>query len=107
MAAVERAGVPRQEAPHDRRERHTPRPHEEVGVIRETRPGNDRQVRGRCHGGEPVQPGLAVDRIGEDAPPLDAPHHDVMEGAGGVEARATGHGRRLGKRGAGVKEKLK
>ena len=84
VPAVEGAGVARQETPHGLGERAVPGADQRVGVIREERPGVDREAALRYEVG-------VVGVIPEDAVPLKASHPHVVQDPGGVEARLAKH----------------
>jgi hypothetical protein len=60
-------------------------------MVREERPGIDRQrppLRERGHAGDEVG---AVGIVFEEDAPLQSPHHHVVEGLRGIETRLAGH----------------
>ena len=65
-----------------------------MSVIGEKRPGVGGEPRRLDERSQPAHEVRAVGAVPEDRRLLDAPHHHVVEGAEGVEARLTGHGGR-------------
>jgi hypothetical protein len=61
-------------------------------VVREERPGIDGPGPGHHQGGHAGDKVRAVEVGAETFRALDASHHDMVEGFGGVEARLAGHG---------------
>ena len=91
VAAIEGPGVAREEGPHAARERPAPRPDQEVGMVREQRPGVDGEgprLREGRQAGDEVGP---VGVVAEEGRPLDPPHHHVVEDPRGIEARLARH----------------
>jgi len=88
---VEGPGVAGEECAHTASEGPLPRPEQEVRVVREQGPG--------VHGegsrlDQSPHPGAEIAPIGvvpEDAAALESSHHHVVEDAGSIEARLTGH----------------
>ena len=71
-----------------------PRPEQEVRVVREQRPGVDRErppLRQRRDARDEVR---AIPIVPEDHGPLDPPHHHVVEGVRRIEAGLPRHGTR-------------
>jgi hypothetical protein len=92
VAAVEAPGVAGEETAHAPGEGTLPRTDQEVGVVREQRPGIDRPGSRLGQGREPGHEVVPVLVIPKDGSPLDASHHDMMEGVGRVQARLAWHG---------------
>ncbi len=79
VAAIERPGVAAQQGAHAPGEGAGSRPDQEVGVVRQARPGEDGEgsaLRERRQAPDEVPP---VGVVPEDGAALQAPHHHVME----------------------------
>ncbi len=93
MPAIEGPSIPGEQRAHGAGERTIPRPHQEMRMVREERPGGDRPGPGLDQGGQASDEVGAVLVIPKEGGPFNAPHHDVLEGSGGIETRLAGHGR--------------
>jgi hypothetical protein len=93
---IERPGIAREETPHAAGQRAGPGPDQQVGMIREERPGVDRPGALRRQSGHAGHEVGAVRVVAEERGPLNPPHHDVMEGVGRIEAGLAGHDRAEG-----------
>ena len=93
MAAVEGPGVAGEQGAHAAGEGPGPGPDQEVGVIREERPGVDGPGARLRQGSEPGDEVGAIGVIPEDDCPLDPAHHDMVQGARRIQARLARHGR--------------
>ena len=91
MATVVREGVAREHPAHESRQPLGPTPEQQVGVVREERPGVE--DRPGCRGDVPQAPEerRAVLSICDDRPPLDPPEDHMVQRARGIEARLSGH----------------
>ena len=101
MATVEGAGIPGEELSHGGGEGRAVR----ATALGRRRADQEVQVVGEQRPGEDGEPGPADDLrqagdevgvipvISKEQAALDAPHHHVVQGAGGIEARAARHGR--------------
>ena len=92
VAPIEATGVPREERAHTPGQRSGTRAEQEVGVIREERPGVDGECPLLGQPGDPADEVRPVGVVAEDGRPLDPPHHHVVQGPGGVEAGMARHG---------------
>ena len=91
MAAIEGAGVAREERAHTPGERPGAGADQEVRLIREQRPRVDGESALRDQAdqaGDEVGP---VPVVAEDGRPLDPPHHDVVEGVRSIQAGLARH----------------
>jgi len=86
VAPVETAGVPCEEASHDRRQRPLPRPDQEVNMIGEQRPRQYREPSLRSDRCQPVDPILPIHVISKDGSSLDSPHHDMVQRTRRIQA---------------------
>jgi hypothetical protein len=77
---------------HIPREGPSPRADQEVGVVREERPGIDPPGARFCERREPREKVVPVGVIFEDNPALQPPHHHVVKGLRSIQARLAGHG---------------
>jgi len=91
MAAIERPGVPGEEGAHTARERPTPRPDQEMGVVGQEGPGGDGERSGVRQRGDPSHEFISIDVIPEKGCPLDPPHRDMVQGVRGVQAGLAWH----------------
>ena len=91
MAAIERPGVSGEEGAHAARERPTPRPDQEMGVVGQEGPGGDGERSGVNQRGDPGHERVAIDVIPENGCPLDPPHHDMVQGVRGVQTGLAWH----------------
>jgi hypothetical protein len=95
VSAVEGPGVAREEGAHAAGERALSGADQEVGMVRQERPGVDRPgplCRQVGHAGDKVG---AVRVVAEANGSLDPSHHDVVKGLGRIEAGLTRHGASL------------
>ena len=91
VAAVERTGVSGEQRRHCRRQWTRPGSNQEVGMIRQKGPRQDRQACLRHHRGKPVEEILPIRVSKEKQTPLDPSHDDMVEGIGPVEAWSAWH----------------
>jgi len=91
MAAIERPGVSGEEGAHAARERPTPRPDQEMGVVGQEGPGGDGEGAGLGEGGHAGDEVGAIDVIPEQGCPFDPPHHQMVQGVRGVQASLAWH----------------
>jgi hypothetical protein len=78
VAPIEGPGVSREEPSHGRRQGPFPCPDQEMNVIGQEGPGDDRETSLGSDGREAVGPILPIGVIGEDGSSFDSPHHDMV-----------------------------
>ncbi len=91
VAPVEGSGIAGEERAHGPGQGADPRPHQEVGVVREEGPGVDAEDLGLRQGGEARDEVGPAPVVAEEGPPLDPPHHDMVEGVRRIQAGLAGH----------------
>jgi hypothetical protein len=91
MAAIEGAGVAREERAQTAGERPGASADPEAGVIREERPGLDGEGALLCHPGEAGDEVGPVCVVAADGRPRASPHPDVAEGVRRIHAGLARH----------------
>ena len=94
VAPVEGPRVPREERPHAPRQGTSPRPDQQVEVIRQEGPRVDREGVRLGEGGKAADEIVPVLVIAEDDLPVQPSTHHVVEDPRGIEARAARHSER-------------
>jgi hypothetical protein len=92
VATVERTGISGEEARHHSRQRMRSGSDQQMDVIRQEGPRQDRQARLRHQRGKPVEKILAVCVSKEKGTPINPSHDGMMKGAGPVNAWSPRHG---------------
>ncbi len=98
MVAVAGPGIAGEERAHGPGERARAGPEQEVGVIRQGRAGVDGPRAGRDQSVQPAEDVGPFAVAAEDRPPVEPPHHDIVEDPGRIKPRAPRHGGRLPQR---------
>jgi hypothetical protein len=91
MAPIEGARVASEEGSHHAGQGPRPSPDEEVGMVREERPGVDREAALRHRVGKAIEEVSTVGIPPEDGRLFNPPHHHMVEGIRGIESRAAWH----------------
>jgi hypothetical protein len=92
MASIEGTGVPAERALQATGQRYPRRTPEQVQMIRHEAPCVTRAASGADDSSKAAEEVGTIDVVGEDGAPFDAASDHMVKGAGGVEARAAGHG---------------
>jgi hypothetical protein len=92
VAPIEGPRVPSEEAPHAAGEGAHPRPHQQMGVIRQESPGKNGQGAYLPQRGQTGNKIASVAIVSKDGLPLDSSHHDMVQSSRGVQARPSRHG---------------
>jgi hypothetical protein len=88
---VVRQGVAGEQAAHEQGEAARPTPEEQVGVVREEGPRVEGGPGGHGDRAEPIEEPRSILLIGHDLPARQPPEHDVVQRAGRIESRLSGH----------------
>ena len=91
VASIECARVSGQERAHAPSEGPGPGAEQQVGVIRQDGPGVDGYGPALYYAREAAEEVGPIGIVPEDGRPLDAPHHDMVQGAGGIQPRSARH----------------